>query len=245
MPSALGFLCHVSVCVLLVSGDCHPSTHHPSTHHLPRAYLPALGVYCLLSACCVFLVQLRLRSLAVPHRGVPFMVARRVPAFLAPVPGGYLFASCCPQVTTPATHLLPAKKEAELSGHLPCLLPCFASCAGCSGCVFCVQFRFWRLYVRAPVVVVPVASSHSLPPPTPVVPVVPSHRLCLRAGCASKNTTCHNTTCHVLIHVKKHGRNTVKTPRQAQTRHQAVAQPSHNTTTGNGNHSTRGSGTHT
>ena len=62
------------------------------------------------------------------------MVARRVPAFLVPVPNGALFAPYCPQVTTPSTHLLPAKKEAERAFAVPA--PFMLACAGCSGCVF-------------------------------------------------------------------------------------------------------------
>ena len=71
---------------------------------------------CRLPACPLFGGAVATRTAACPS-----WLPRRVPAFLVPVPGGYLFASCCPQVTTPSTHLLPAKKEAELSGHLPCL----------------------------------------------------------------------------------------------------------------------------
>ena len=73
MPSALGFLCHVSVCVLLVSGDCHPSTHHLARACcLPACYpqlcllVPVQVLAFLRSGACFTSCRLPVHSLVAP-----------------------------------------------------------------------------------------------------------------------------------------------------------------------------------
>ena len=116
MPSALGFLCHVSVCVLLASSDCHPSTHHPP---------PVLGDYCLpvirlLRLPCS--VQAPVSCCAAPRRALHGCLRRSYPSWLP-----------APVVPFMVARLLPALSVASVSAalgvpvycllFLPCLLP--------------------------------------------------------------------------------------------------------------------------
>ena len=137
-----------------------------ATRLLTTRRLPLVITACLLSACCVFRVQFRLRSLAVLHRGAPFMLAC-AGRTLHGCPSASLLRACFLPISVPwRSHSSPSSDRCprscllsvplpllclgvsfsataccpprkKLSGHLPCLHACLP-------CGF--QFRFCRFF---------------------------------------------------------------------------------------------------